>query len=125
MKQSKMTTPGWQSYIQRKDVSKYSVALKDIKQSNPVELAYYAKRLKIDDDPVFAWWVPYVQKKREIILSKVKSKCFQRLYKYEVWLRKSVKEAYALYEKNMNYQWRKGIEEEMAKKSSRLMVNLS
>ena len=77
MKQRKMTTLVWQLCIQWKDGSTYWVALKDIKQSYPVDLADYAKRIKIDDEPVFAWWVPYVQKKRKIILSKVKSKNLQ------------------------------------------------
>jgi hypothetical protein len=31
--------------------------LKDLKESNPVEVAEYAVANKIDDEPAFAWWV--------------------------------------------------------------------
>ena len=71
LKRRKMATTGWQLCIQCKDGSTNWVALKDINQSYTVQLADYVKRIKIDDEPVFAWWVPYVQNKIEIILSKV------------------------------------------------------
>ena len=67
MKRIKMTTSGWQLCIQWKDGSTNWVVLKDIKKSYPVGLAYYVKRMKIDDGPLFALWVTYVQKKRKII----------------------------------------------------------
>ena len=60
------------------------------------------KRTKIDDEPTFAWWVTYVHKKREIILSKVKSEYWQRAHKYGIRLPKSIKEAYELDEENKN-----------------------
>ena len=91
MKQRKMTETYWQLCIQWKDGSTYWVALKDIKKSYPVELADCANMMKIDDKPAFAWWVPYVQNKREIILSKVKSKYWKRTLKYGIWLPYSVK----------------------------------
>ena len=68
------------------------------------------KRMKIDDELAFVWWVPYVQKKREIVLSKVKSKYWQQTHKYGIHLPKSVKEAYELDEENKNNLWRKLIE---------------
>ena len=74
MKRIKMTTADLQLCIQWRDVSTDWVALKDIKQWNLVYSADYVERMKIDDEPEFTWWVTYVQKKREIILSKVKSK---------------------------------------------------
>ena len=110
-----MTTSGWQLYIQWKYGSTDWVEPKNIKQSNIVELADYAKRVKIDDEPVFAWWVTYIQKKREIIWSKVKSKYWQRTHKYGIPLPNSVKESYELGEENNNYLWQKSIEEEMEK----------
>ena len=115
MKQRKMTTLVWQLCIQWKYGSTYWVALKDIKQSYPVDLADYAKRIKIDDEPVFAWWVLYVQKKRKIILSKVKSKHLQQTHKHRIRLPKSVKEAYELDEENKNNLCQKVFEEDMEK----------
>ena len=48
--------------------------LKDIKESYPVQLAEYAIENGYSDEPVFAWWVKFVMKKRDRIFSKVKSK---------------------------------------------------
>ena len=64
MKQSKMTAAGSQLCIQWRDGSTDWVAIKDINQSYPVELEDYVNMMKIDDEPEFAWWVTYVQKKR-------------------------------------------------------------
>ena len=77
MKQRKMTIAGWQLCIKWKDGSTDWVARKDIKQLYPVDLSYYAKRMKIDDEPVFTWRVIYAQKNREIIISKVKYRYWQ------------------------------------------------
>ena len=43
--------------------------LKDVKEERPIELAEYAVSKKIDYDPDFAWWVHYVFKKRDRIIS--------------------------------------------------------
>ena len=37
----------------------------DIKQSYPLELAEYAIAQWINETPAFAWWVPYVLRKRK------------------------------------------------------------
>ena len=101
--------------IQWKDGYTNWVAIKDIKQSYIFELEDYAKRVKIDDKPVFEWWVTYVKKRREIIVSKVKCKYWHQTHKYGIWLPKSVKEAYELDEWNNNNLWWKVIEEDMEK----------
>ena len=56
--------------------------MKDLKDSYPVQLADFAVANTIDDELAFAWWVPYVQQKRESIIKKVKSKYWQRMHKY-------------------------------------------
>ena len=53
-KQRKTNTSGWQLCIKWKGGSTNCVEQKDTKQSYPVELADYAKRMKIDDEPMFA-----------------------------------------------------------------------
>jgi hypothetical protein len=60
------------------------VALKDIKHSYPVQVADYAIANKIDDEPAFAWWVPHVFKKRDRILSKIKSKYWEHTHKFGI-----------------------------------------
>ena len=54
MKRRKMTKSGWKLCIKWKYGSKTWVALKYIKQSYQVELAYYSRRMNIDDEPTFA-----------------------------------------------------------------------
>ena len=73
----KVTTKGWEVYVQWKDGSANWVALKDMKNSFPVELADYAINNGLESEPAFAWWVPHVLKKRKLILNKVKSKYWQ------------------------------------------------
>ena len=70
----KFTTRGWEFLVSWKDGSSNWIPLKDLKISNPVELADYAVANKIDDQPAFLWWVPYTLRKRERIIQKVKSK---------------------------------------------------
>jgi hypothetical protein len=47
------------------------VDLKDLKESNPVEVAEYAVAHKLVSEPAFKWWVPYVLKKKERIIPKI------------------------------------------------------
>jgi hypothetical protein len=47
---------------------------KDAKESFPVQVTEYAVQARIQKEPAFVWWVPYVLKKRLQIVSKVKSK---------------------------------------------------
>ncbi|KAI2505807.1 Reverse transcriptase (RNA-dependent DNA polymerase) [Fragilaria crotonensis] len=86
VKRQKQTTRGWELLIQWKDGSTDWVALKDFKESYPVELAQYAVDRAIDDEPAFAWWVSYVLKKQKRILQKIKtkSKYWSRTHKYGV-----------------------------------------
>ena len=48
--------------------------LKDIKEASPIKLSEYSVSNKIDDEPDFYWWVHYVFKKQDRIISKVKDK---------------------------------------------------
>ena len=47
------TTKGWQLLVQWKDGSTSWTPLKDLKESNPVEVAEYAVANKIADEPAF------------------------------------------------------------------------
>ena len=50
------------------------ITIKDLKDSYAVQLANYTLTNRIKDEPTFAWWVPYVVKKRDAIVCKVRSK---------------------------------------------------
>ncbi|KAI2502045.1 Reverse transcriptase (RNA-dependent DNA polymerase) [Fragilaria crotonensis] len=115
VKRQKQTTRGWELLIQWKDGSTDWVALKDFKESYPVELAQYAVDRAIDDEPAFAWWVSYVLKKQKRILQKIKtkSKYWSRTHKYGVRVPKNVKEAMEIDKENGNSLWMDAIRLEM------------
>ena len=59
----KETTKGWEILLQWKDGSSTWEAMKDIKQSYPVDLADFAIQKGIAEEPAFAWWIPFTTKK--------------------------------------------------------------
>ncbi|KAL7524182.1 hypothetical protein ACHAWF_000848, partial [Thalassiosira exigua] len=68
---------------------------------------------KLDKEPAFRWWIKDVLKKRDRILSKVKSRYWKRTHKFGIELPKTVEEALALDRKNDNNFWKLAIEKEM------------
>ena len=107
------TTKGWEFYVRWKDGSGDWIAMKDLKDSYPVQLADYSVANKIQDEPAFAWWVPYTMKKRVAIISKVKSKYWQRTHKYGVRVPKNIAEAKAIDAANKNTLWMDAVAQEM------------
>ena len=69
----------------------------------------------IHEEAAFAWWIPYVKRKRKAIISKLKSKYWQRTHKYEIKIPKYVKEAYKFDGDNGNTLFTDGIKEVMNK----------
>jgi hypothetical protein len=67
----KKTTKGWKLCVEWKDGTTTWEPLSALKESNPVKVAQYAVSNKIDDEPAFAWWVPFTLKKQESIISAV------------------------------------------------------
>ena len=70
-----------------------------------MELAEYAVQRNISDMPAFAYWVPYTLKKRDMIISKLKSKYWERTHKYGIKIPKHMKEAIAFDRENNNTYW--------------------
>jgi hypothetical protein len=108
-----LQTQGWQLLCQWKDGSTNWVALKDMKHSYPVQVADYAIANQIDDQPTFAWWVPHVLKKRTRILSKIKSKYWERTHKFGIKIPKTVAQAQAIDKENGDTLWWDSIVMEM------------
>jgi hypothetical protein len=104
-KRRRFTTQGWQLLCQWKDGSTNWVALKDMKHSYPVQVANYAIANKINDEPAFAWWVPHVFKKCDCILSKIKSKYWERTHKFGIKIPKTVAPAQAINKENGDTLW--------------------
>ena len=114
VRRQKQMTRGWEVLIQWKDGSTDWIALKDCKESYPVELALYATNRGIQDEPAFAWWVPHVHKKQKRILQKVKSKYCSRTHKYRIRVPQNIREAIKIDRENCNIRWVDAIKEEMA-----------
>ncbi|MEM9369349.1 MAG: hypothetical protein AAGD07_25505, partial [Planctomycetota bacterium] len=115
-KTRKMTTRGWQLLVEWTDGSQNWIPLKDLKESNPIEVAEYAVANKIDHEPAFAWWVSDTLRQRNRIISKVeskKSKYWTRTHKFGIRLPKTVEEALETDEENGNHLWRDAINKEM------------
>ena len=89
-KRRRETTIGWELLVQWKDGSTNWIALKDLKESYPVQVAEYSVGARISMEPAFAWCVPYTLKKRNRIVAKVKSKYWIRTHKFRVRIPKSV-----------------------------------
>ena len=73
-KRRRETTKGWEFLVRWKDGAISWVPLKDMKESYPVQTCEYSILVRIHEEPAFAWWPPYVIKKRNHIIAKVKSK---------------------------------------------------
>ena len=58
VKRRKATMRGWELLVEWKDGSTDWVALRDLRESYPVELALYAMQRGIQDKQAFAWWIP-------------------------------------------------------------------
>lgn len=114
-KVKKRTTKGWEICVEWKDGSTDWIALKDLKNSYPVELAQYAVDNRIDNEPAFNWWTSYTLKKGKRIIAKVKSKYWQRSHKYGIRVPKTVKEALEIDKENNNTYWADAIKDEMRK----------
>ena len=107
------TTKGWEVCIQWKDGSSTWNQVKGVKEEYIVQLAEYAVQNRISKQPSFAWWIKYVLKKRDRILSKTAIKYWQKTHKYRVRIPKSVKEALYIDKGNRDTKWCDTILQEM------------
>ena len=52
-------TVGWNFCVKWKDVTVNWLPLSTLKESNHVDICEYAVACGLDNEPAFAWWVPY------------------------------------------------------------------
>ena len=64
-----------------------------MKEKYPVQTCEYSILVRIHEKPVFAWWTPYVIKKSNRIIAKVKSKYWVKTHNFGIKVPKSVKQA--------------------------------
>ena len=92
----RQTTVGWSFNIKWKDGTSDWVPLKILKESNPVDIAEYAVARGIDDEPAFAWWIPYTLRKRDVIVSAINTRVRRKTHKYGIEVPSSLKDAIRL-----------------------------
>eukprot|EP00804_Cyclotella_cryptica_P009222 CCRYP_020309-RA/>CCRYP_020309-RA protein AED:0.34 eAED:0.42 QI:64/0/0/1/0/0.33/3/0/271 len=68
----KHSTRGWELCCEWKDGSTSWQKLSDLKESHPLPVVEFAFAAQIADEPAFNWWVSWVLKKRDQIISLVK-----------------------------------------------------
>ena len=88
------------------------IPLKDIKDSNAVEVAEYAVRNDIHIEPAFAWWYRTALKQREAIINKVARRVSKRS-KFGIEIPSTYEEAVILDRKNGNTMWQDATKKEM------------
>ena len=70
--------------------------MKDLKASNPVELAEYVVANNIEDEPEFNWWVNDILRKQDLIISKVRAKYWRTTHKFVIKVPKTVDKEYKI-----------------------------
>ena len=91
------------------------VALKYLKKINPVELAEYSVANNIDHEPDFVWWVSFVLRKRNRVISKLQKMYWRTTHKFVLEVPHSVKHAYEIDADTGTDFWRKAISKKMLK----------
>ena len=101
----RQTTKGWNLQVPWKDGSETWIPLRTLKESNPVDVAEFAIAKGIQDEPAFAWWVPYTVKKSDTLISKLKARVRKTTHKYGIVVPNHVEHAYAIDAKNKDTFW--------------------
>jgi hypothetical protein len=96
-----------------KDGSTSWEALKDLKESFPVQVAELAVSQGIQDEPAFAWWVKETLSKKNRIVKAMKMRYAWKTQKFGIQLPKSIKEAYELDKQTGTDYWHRAIVKEM------------
>jgi hypothetical protein len=87
------TTKGWQLLVEWRDGTTSWLPLRELKASDPVQVAEYAYANNIIEEPAFIWWAGDVLHKRNVMISKLKSQYWRTTHKFGVQLPHSVAEA--------------------------------
>ena len=112
-KHLRKTTAGWKLCVVLTNGASRWIPLKDLKESNPVDVAEFAVSRGIDDEPAFKWWVPYTLRKRDTIISTVKARLKVSTHKYGVEVPTSIEHGKRLDKENGNTLWADALTKEM------------
>ena len=113
-KARKQTTKGWYFKVKWKDGTDSWVALKDLKESNPLQVAEYVQVAELIDEPAFAWWAELALKRRDKIIAGVASRSKKKTHKFGIEVPRDVRHALQLDKENNNTFWADAIRKEMS-----------
>jgi len=109
----KKTVAGWDLEVEWKDGSTSWLSLKDLKNSNSVDVAEYAKANRIDSEPAFDWWVYDVLRRKDRLIKMARSHRLKTGYKFGLRVPETVEEALEIDRENGNTLWQDAIAKEM------------
>ncbi|MEL6803974.1 MAG: hypothetical protein AAFO91_09360, partial [Bacteroidota bacterium] len=111
------TTKGWFLCVEWKDGSTSWVPLRDLKESNPVEVAEYAEANRILSEPAFTWWARHALRQRDRIIKAIvktrETRYQRREQKFGIDLPKTVEQALQIDKTTNTTFWRDAIRKEM------------
>ena len=110
----RQTTAGWKFCVKWKDGTVTWTYLKDIKESNHIEVAEYMTARSIQDEPDFYWWVPFTLRKRDRIIAAFKSRVIKVTNKYGIEIPTLVEHAEDIDKRNQNTFWQGAINLEIS-----------
>ena len=111
-----VTTKGWDIRLKWADGSTTWLPLKEVKSSNPLELAEYAIANKINEEPAFAWWIPTVLRTRKRMISRLKTHHkIRKRSKFGVSIPETLEEARKMDLENGNNLWEVATKKEIDK----------
>jgi hypothetical protein len=113
-RRQKRTTAGWDLEVEWKDGSTSWLPLKTLKESNPIQVAEYAKGHGLDAEPAFEWWVPTVIRRQRRLIKGAMNRHQRVGYKFGIRLPRSVKDAEFLDQENGNTLWMDALRKEIS-----------
>jgi hypothetical protein len=69
--------------------------------------------MKIIDEPAFAWWAPYMLRKRDQIISAINTCCKRRTHKFGIEVPTSVQHTLEIDKETQTLYWHDAIQKEM------------
>ena len=101
----RQTTLVWNLLVQWKKVTEKWVPLKDLKESNPMELSAFESSIWVDIETDFVWWVPFNLRNIDMIIAAVNTRTKMVPHKYGVQLPSKVQEEFDIGKANGNTLW--------------------
>ena len=96
------TTVVWKFHFKWKDGTVTWTTMKDLNDSNLIEIVEYVKDQGIQYEPSFSWWVPFTPCKRDGMIVAVNYRVRKSFYKYGIQISTYVEETKRIGRKNGN-----------------------